>query len=50
LEGWVRIEADNFEDRVIILAYQFLDTVFIIDDLLAEKKALAKIQSGFYVI
>jgi hypothetical protein len=50
MEGWVRIEADNFEDRVIILVYQFLDRVFIIDDLLVEKKAIVKIQSGFYVI
>jgi hypothetical protein len=38
MEGWVNIDADDFEGAVASLAVHFLEIAFIIDDLLAERK------------
>jgi hypothetical protein len=38
MEGWMRIDPENFGNEIVDLAHRFLEIQFIIDDLLEERK------------
>jgi len=38
MEGWIKIDGNDFEDHITTLANKFLAIQFIIDDLLGERK------------